>query len=99
MLAQHLQVVKRHHQCQLKAIWVNNNMYIIELFSPTPDGYDTAKDDSTVSKLSDLRKTRLSLAQINRLRIMNDVRKFEHEKKLEKISKQYTPPAEPAAGV
>ena len=57
-------------------------MYIIELFSPTPDGYDTAKDDGTVSKLSDLRKTRLSLAQINRLRIMNDVRKFEHEKKL-----------------
>jgi len=66
-------------------------MFICELFEPTPDGYSTEKDDNSVQKLSDVRKTRLSLAQINRLRMMNDVRKFEHEKKLTTISKQYKP--------
>lgn len=72
-------------------------MFISELFEPTPDGYSTEKDDGSSTKLSDVRKTRLSLAQINRLRVMNDVRKFEHEKKLTTITKQYTPPAEPGA--
>ena len=66
-------------------------MFICELFEPTPDGYSTEKEDNSALKLSDVRKTRLSLAQINRLRIMNDVRKFEHEKKLTTISKQYKP--------
>lgn len=75
-------------------------MFISELFEPTPDGYRTEKDDSTVMKLSDVRKTRLSLAQINRLRVMNDVRKFEHEKKLSSVSKQYKPAeAEAAPGI
>lgn len=71
-------------------------MFISELFEPTPDGYRNEKEDSSVLKLSDVRKTRLSLAQINRLRTMNDVRKYEHEKKLTSISKQYKP-AEAAA--
>jgi hypothetical protein len=34
---------------------------------------------------------------LNKLRIMNDTRKLEHEKKLEKVSTQYKPAA--AAGV
>lgn len=72
-------------------------MFIAELFEPTPSGYRNEKDDNSVQKLSDVRKTRLSLAQINRLRVMNDVRKYEHEKKLGSITKQYKPPAEPAA--
>ena len=72
-------------------------MFISELFQPTPDGYRTEKDDNSVQKLSDVRKTRLSLAQINRLRMMNDVRKFEHEKKLSTITKQYKPPEEAGA--
>ena len=72
-------------------------MFISELFEPTPDGYRDEKEDNSTMKLSDVRKTRLSLSQINRLRTMNDVRKFEHEKKLDSISKQYKPPAEPAA--
>ena len=59
-------------------------------------GYQTEKDDNSVMKLGDLRKTRLSLDQLNRMRIMNDVRKLEHEQKLEKIQKQYkAPPAAP----
>jgi hypothetical protein len=72
-------------------------MIISEIFKPMPDGYSTEKDDNSAIKLSDVRKTRLSLAQINRLRVMNDVRKFEHEQKLTTISKQYKPPEEPAA--
>jgi hypothetical protein len=66
-------------------------MNVFELFDPSPDhtGYSTEKDDNSVLKLSDLRKTRLSLDQINRMRIMNDVRNLEHEKKLTKVSKQY----------
>jgi hypothetical protein len=69
-------------------------MFINEIFQPAPVGYQTEKDDDTSFKLSDTRKTRLSLEQINRLRVMNDVRKFEHEKKIDSITKQYAPPAE-----
>lgn len=72
-------------------------MFIAELFEPTPTGYRDEKEDNSVQKLSDVRKTRLSLAQINRLRVMNDVRKYEHEKKLGSITKQYKPPAGDAA--
>ena len=72
-------------------------MIISEIFKPMPDGYNTEKEDNSAVKLSDVRKTRLSLAQINRLRVMNDVRKFEHEKKLSSISKQYKPAEEAAA--
>lgn len=71
-------------------------MNIIELFeTDTPDGYRTEKDDNTVVKLRDLRKTKLTLAQLNRLRIMNDVRKLEHEQKIEAVKTQYAqPPAD-----
>jgi hypothetical protein len=71
-------------------------MNVFELFDPTSDGYRTEKDDNTPLKLKDLRKTRLSLEQINRMRKMNDVRKVEHEQKLEKVSKQYKAAADDA---
>ena len=73
-------------------------MQVLEMFNPTPDGYRTEKDDNSVMKLDDTRKTRLTLDRLNRLRIMNDTRKLEHEKKLDKVSVQYKPPA-PAAGL
>ena len=72
-------------------------MNLLEIFEPTPTGYSTEKDDKTALKLSDLRKTKLTLKQLNRLRIMNDVRKLEHEKKVEAVQSQYkAPPAETA---
>lgn len=75
-------------------------MNIFELFDPVPPSYRTEKDDNTAMSLKDLRKTRLSLEQINRMRIMNDVRKLEHEEKLKKVHKQYAaPPAEGAGGL
>ncbi|MCX7595345.1 MAG: hypothetical protein N2235_16610 [Fischerella sp.] len=64
-------------------------MKIFELFDKTPAGYGTDEDDKTSLKLSDLRKTRLTLGQLNKLRIMNDVKKLEHEQKLLKIKSQY----------
>jgi hypothetical protein len=60
-------------------------------------GYNTEKDDNSVLKLKDLRKTRLTLAHLNKLRIANDVRKFEHEKKLKSVAKQYQPAPEAGA--
>jgi len=70
-------------------------MFVTELFDPKNDpGYRTEKDDNTVQRMSDTRKSRLTLAQIKRLRIMNDLRKFEHQKEVESLAKQYKPAAE-----
>ena len=70
-------------------------MNLLEIFEPMPASYQTEKDDNTAVKLSDLRKTKLTLKQLNRLRIMNDVRKLEHENKIEAVQNQYkAPPAE-----
>lgn len=70
-------------------------MNILEIFDTNPTGYSTEKDDNSVVKLSDLRKTKLTLKQLNRLRIMNDVRRLEHEQKLDSVRSQYkAPPAE-----
>jgi hypothetical protein len=68
-------------------------MNILEIFEPTPASYATEKDDNSAVKLSDLRKTKLTIKQLNRLRIMNDVRKLEHEQKLDSVRNQYKAPA------
>jgi hypothetical protein len=80
-------------------------MHIIDLFEmspdiiePTPTGYATEKDDQSILKLSDMRKTRLTLGQLNKLRMMNDVKKIEHEQKLKKLSVQYKPAAPEGGG-
>lgn len=73
-------------------------MNIMELFDPAPEGYYNEKNDNTSLTLDDSRKTRLTLAHLNQLRQSHDVRKLEHEQKLEKISKQYTPAPEGGAG-
>jgi hypothetical protein len=77
-------------------------MIILDLFESPDDrlpGYESEKDDDSVQKLSDLRKTRLTLAHLNRLRMANDVRKFEHEQKVKQVKKQYAVPAAPDAGM
>jgi hypothetical protein len=72
-------------------------MQVNELFEPTPAGYRSEKDDNSVLNADDTRKTRLTLARLNKLRMMNDVRRLEHEQKLEKVNKQYQIPATPPA--
>lgn len=71
-------------------------MFITEFWKQDPIGRRIEKDDNTTLRMSDLRKTRLTLGQLNRLRMMNDVRKFEHDQKLEDLKKQYA--AAPAEG-
>jgi hypothetical protein len=68
-------------------------MNLLEVFEEAPTGYRTEKADNTALKLSDLRKTKLTLKQLNRLRVMNDVRRLEHEQKLETVQDQYKAPA------
>ena len=68
-------------------------MIVNELYEPTPPDFRSEKQDNTVLKKDDTRKTRLTLDRLNRLRIMNDARKLEHEQKLEKVADQYKAPA------
>ena len=74
-------------------------MQLLELYNEIPDGYRNEKDDNSVIKIDDTRKTRLTLDRLNKLRIMNDTRKLEHEKKLEKVSTQYKSAAEASPGL
>ena len=76
-------------------------MYIAELLlemdgvvDALPIGYSTEKDDQSILKLSDMRKTRLTLGQLNKLRMINDIKKVEFEQKLKKVSSQYKPAAQ-----
>lgn len=80
-------------------------MFINDLFlkensaiEATPTGYATEEDDQSTLKLSDMRKTRLTLGQLNKLRMMNDVKTIEHEQKIKKLSSQYKPPVADASG-
>lgn len=69
-------------------------MFISEIFDLSgAAGYRTEKDDNSVQHYADMRKTRLTLKQIKRLRMMNDLRKFEQQKKVEGLAKQYKPAA------
>lgn len=68
-------------------------MQLNELLNPVPDGYRSEKDDNTTINIKNTRQTRLSLDRLNKLRMMNDTRKLEHEKKLEAVSDQYKAPA------
>jgi hypothetical protein len=72
-------------------------MYIAELYDQIPELYHSEKDDNSVMKLKDLRKTRLTLGHLNKLRMANDIRKFEKEEEVTGLQDQYKAPA-PEAG-
>ena len=52
----------------------------------------TIKGDNSAAEKTDTRKTRLTLEQINRLRMLNDVKITEYTKELDTIKKQYAVP-------
>lgn len=54
------------------------------------------QDDQTIVTQSDKRKTRLTLRQLNRLRRILDLRRFEKTQDLDKTRKIYAQPAAPA---
>jgi hypothetical protein len=66
-------------------------MLLNEFFRKDPEAFQDLSQDNSQPQESDLRKTRLTLRQLNKLRKMNDVRTYE----LKLVRKQYAPP--PAA--
>lgn len=67
-------------------------MLLTEIYDNSKPGYEDSSRDNSVFKIRDVRKTRLTLTQINALRQMNDVRKFEEEQRLTDIQRQFAPP-------
>jgi hypothetical protein len=70
-------------------------MILNEIYEKSPEAYQDLSQDNSQLKLGDLRKTRLTLRQLNKLRQMNDVRSYEYKEKLKLVRQQYAPP--PAA--
>jgi len=64
---------------------------------PVPGMQDADHDNGQI-RLGDLRKTKLTLRQINKMRQMNDIRAYEENEKLTKVRKQYAPAPEPVGG-
>jgi hypothetical protein len=70
-------------------------MNLFEFFTKFPKPYQDAQDDSSQLKMSDSRKTKLTLRQIHQLRRMNDVRDIEKKNEVDRLKKIYgKPPAE-----
>jgi hypothetical protein len=66
-------------------------MILNELYDRSSNAYQDLSADNSQTRLGDLRKTRLTLRQLNKLRQMNDVRSYEYKEKLKNIRKQYAP--------
>ncbi len=70
-------------------------MNLNELYDEDQLNFSDPAHDNEVPRLNDLRKTKLTLGQINRMRLIAYVRKFEISNDLENIRRQYgAPPAE-----
>lgn len=65
------------------------------MFAEYHKGYQDLSHDKSQQKIEDLRKTRLTLAQISQLRKMNDQRVAEFKENLEKVRQMYGAPAAP----
>ena len=72
-------------------------MVLNEIYQRSPKAYQDVSQDNSQPQLGNLRKTRLTLKQINKLRQMNDVRSYEYKEKLKQVRQQYAPPAQPPA--
>ena len=64
-------------------------MNLFELFDKSVPGYHDLEDDQSQITKYEPRKTRLTLKQINKIRLMNDVRNYERKQKLKAIQDQY----------
>jgi len=72
-------------------------MILQEFWSKEPQAYQDLSQDNSQPRLGDLRKTHLTLRQLNKLRKMNDIRAVEYKEKLKLVRQQYAPPAAPVA--
>ncbi len=67
-------------------------MLLLELFSnleQPPEQYQDVDDDNSRPMIGDLRKSKLTLRQLNKLRKLNDVRQVEFQEKLENVKNMY----------
>ncbi len=72
-------------------------MILNEFYNKEPEAYQDLAQDNSQLEIGDLRKTHLTLRQLNKLRRMNDVRMVEYKEKLKLVRQQYAPaPAAPA---
>jgi predicted DNA-binding ArsR family transcriptional regulator len=75
-------------------------MFLSEMFNANNGAFQDLSHDDSVEKPKDLRKTRLTLAQINQLRKMNDQRTVEYIDKMKLVRQQYgAPPANAQPGL
>ena len=70
-------------------------MLLQEFWKKEPEAYQDLAQDNSQPAMNNLRKTRLTLRQLNKLRKMNDVRAVEYKDKIKLIRQQYSPPAQP----
>ena len=56
----------------------------------------TAKDDQSIVQFDDLRKTKLTLEQINQIRKEQEIKANEYNSELETVQKMYAAPKEAA---
>jgi hypothetical protein len=71
-------------------------MLLQEFWHKDPEAYQDLEQDNSQPQLGDLRKSHLTLRQLNKLRRMNDVRQVEYKEKLKLIRQQYATPVAPA---
>ena len=67
-------------------------MNLFEFFTAKkdfPEPYQNTGEDESQLKMSDTRKTRLTLRQIHQLRRMNDVREIEKQNEVNRLKKIY----------
>ena len=67
-------------------------MNLFEFFTAKkdfPEPYQNTSEDESQLKMSDTRKTRLTLRQIHQLRRMNDVREIEKQNEVDRLKKIY----------
>ena len=72
-------------------------MILNEFYNKEPEAYQDLEQDNSQLELGDLRKTHLTLRQLNKLRRMNDVRMVEYKEKLKLVRQQYAPAPEAPA--
>ena len=72
-------------------------MLLNEFYQKDPEAYQDLSQDNSQPSLKNLRKTRLTLRQLNKLRKMNDIRAVEYKEKIKLVRQQYQPPAQPMA--
>lgn len=71
-------------------------MLLFEFYNAVPTDFQDVSQDHSQPKWGETRKTKLTLAAINKIRRMNEVQAYERAKNLKKIRRMYSPPAAPA---